>query len=208
MEGKTLPTELCEDCKRVLERVGNLERGSQPWIQASPARADPEPSKSESFDSQKQFEESEYYRNVLEEDDSLQHRSVREDLLESAISGCHLCRWLLNSLDSRTKQGYSRCQTRFRKRSGLVQKDPSRSVLGIRCVGHYHFSLRCAPTRRDWPVYLQKTIYDPARRAYQDYVGDENTSLIIDSLSTIEDQAPGYVEAMSKLDKDSPNESV
>lgn len=182
-----LPPKLCLDCTNVLERVEQLEAGNLPVIEKSNTKPDPEWFKDyEHFQDTKQFQESEFYKNYLPEDDSLEHKSTRTDLLESADSGCLLCRWLLNSLDSRSQMSNSSSQTPYRRRPAVVRKDPSRSPLGIICIGHYYVSVRCAPNKCVWPVDLKKVGIDTHRSACQYYLGDEKASLIVDSLRSVE----------------------
>lgn len=200
---------LCPDCKNVLERVEQLEVGSQPVIDKSVPKSDPEWFKDyEKFEDIDQFQESAFYKNCLPEDDSLEHKSTRTNLLESAESGCHLCRWLLNSLDSRSQMSNSSSQTRYRRRPAEVRKDPRMSPLGMICIGHYYVSLRCAPNERVWPVILGKVGTDTHRSAYQNYSGDEEASLIVDSLRTVSKKCPGLIRAIASLDDGSPSAST
>lgn len=144
-----LSSKLCLDCTNVLKRIEQLEAGIRPVIDRSTTKPDPEWNKAfELFQDTKTFQESEFYKNCLPEDDSLEHKSTRTALLESADSGCHLCRWLLNSLDSRSRQSGSMAETLYRRRSALVRKDARISPSKMRCIGHYSVSLRCAPDKR------------------------------------------------------------
>ena len=200
---------LCPDCTNVLERVEQLEVGSRPVIEKSNTKPDPEWFKNyEKFQDTNQFQESAFYKNCLPEDDSLEHKSTRTDLLHSADSGCYLCRWLLNSLDSRSQMSYESSQTYYRRRPAVVRKDPLGSPLGMRCIGHYYVSVRCAPNQRVWPVMLGKVGTDTHRSAYQDYSGDEKASLIVDSLRTVSKESPGLIEAIASLDEGSPSPST
>ncbi|KIX08131.1 uncharacterized protein Z518_02787 [Rhinocladiella mackenziei CBS 650.93] len=206
---ETHSLKLCDDCLNVLTKVEELESGKSPSVIRSESRPDPTPSKSyECYKSEKEFRESDYYKHILPEDDSLDHKSSRADLLESANSGCHLCRWLLNSLDSRAKESYSHTQTRYRRRPGILRKDPMKSPLGLRCAGHYYFSIRCAPDPRDWPVSVQRAGIDQHRHAYQEYVGDERASLIIDSLNGLSKRLLNPINATAKLDDYTPGAST
>jgi len=206
---ETFSPRLCTDCRNVIERVEELEMGRQPPMGGSRAKPDPGYLKDyERFKDVSEFQKSSYYKDVLEEDDSLDHKSTRTDLLESANSGCHLCGWLLNSLDSRSRMSNSRTQTRYRRRPAVVQKDPWMSPLGMRCIGHYYISVRCAPDQRNWPVTLQKAGLDTHRHAYQDYVGDEQASLIVDSLRAVSKESPGFISAMASADDQSPSTST
>ncbi|MCJ1391437.1 hypothetical protein MMC18_004301 [Xylographa bjoerkii] len=198
---------LCSDCTNVLERVEQLELGSFPVIDKSIAKLDPVDDY-EYFQDNKQFQESAFYKDFLPEDDSLEHKSTRTGLFESANSGCHLCRWLLNSLDSRSQMSYQHSQTRYRRRPAVVRKDPSMSPLGMRCVGHYYVSLRCARDERVWPVSLKKVGTDTHRSAYQNYAGDEKATLIIDSLRTVSKTCPRFINAIATPDDGSPNAST
>lgn len=197
--------DLCPDCTNILKRVEQLQVGSLPVIDRSIEKADPEWFKGYvEFKDVNQFQESTFYKKYLPEDYSLEHKSTRTALLESADSGCQLCRWLLNSLDSRSRMPYSSWQTRYRRRPAVVRKDPLRSPLGMICIGHYYVSVRCAPDKRVWPVSLGKVGTDTHRSAYQYYLGDEEASLIIDSLSTVSKESPGLIRAIASLDEGSP----
>lgn len=201
--------ELCSDCMNILSRVEQLELGCLPEIDNSEVQPDPEWSRSfEQFSTTIQFKESYYYKHCLPEDDSLEHKSTRANLLESAKSGCHLCQWLLNSLDSRSHMSYSTTETQYRRRTAIVRKDPSRSPLGIRCVEHYYVTLRCAPNERVWPVDLKRVGTDTRRSACQSFVGDEKASLIIHSLRDISEECPEFIGAIADLDAGSPSAST
>lgn len=204
-----LPSQLFDDCTNILEKVEQLEVGNLPVIDNSITKPDSEWFKGyEEFQDTNQFQESEFFKNCLPEDDSLEHKATRADLLESADSGCHLCRWLLNSLDSRSHMSNSSTQTRYRRRPAVVRKDPLRSPLGMICIGHYYVSVRCAPNKRVWPVSLGKVGTDTHRSAYQNYSGDEEASLIIDSLRTVSKESPGLIRAIASLDEGSPSAST
>lgn len=203
------PAKLCLDCRNVLKRVEQLELNSLPKLDNSIAKPDPEWFKGyENFQDTKQFQESAFYQNFLPEDHSLEHKSTRTGLLESATSGCGLCHWLLNSLDSRSNMSYSTSKTRYRRRPAVVRKDPCMSPLGIRCAEHYHVSVRCAPDDRVWPVSLGKVGTDTHRSAYQYYAGDEKASLIIDSLRTVSEKSLPFINAIANLDNGSPSAST
>ena len=201
-----LNPKLCPDCTNLLERVEQLEVGSLSVVDKSITKPDLEWFKGyEKFEDTNQFQESAFYKNCLPEDDSLEHKSTRTGLSKSADSGCHLCRWLLNSLDSRSKMSYSSSQTHYRRRPAVVRKDPLWSLMGMRCIGHYYVSVRCAPNERVWPVMLGKVGTDTHRSAYQYYSGDEEASLIVDSLRAVSKESPGLIRAIASLDEGSPS---
>lgn len=207
-EGEISPPKLCTDCTNILERVEQLEAGSLPVIDESTTKPDLEFLKRyEWFEDIIEFQESAFYKDCLPEDDSLEHKSTRTDLLESADSGCHLCRWLLNSLDSRSQMSNSSSETFYRRRPAVVRKDPIMSPLGMRCVGHYYVSIRCAPNKRVWPVIL-KNWGGPRRCAFQNYSGDEKASLIVDSLRTVSKESPDIIKAIASGDEGSPSAST
>ena len=102
--------QLCAHCRGILERVEAIEKKSYTSVEDFNADEDRQRclEKQDYFETVEEFKTSEYYQKYMMDDDSLDHKSSRTELLDSARAGCFMCHWLSNSLESR-QAGSSGC---------------------------------------------------------------------------------------------------
>ncbi|KAI9746313.1 MAG: hypothetical protein M1818_000024 [Claussenomyces sp. TS43310] len=201
----------CTDCVRILERVRDMEKQPPTGTVALRVPEDKENSYLH-FKDAKDFEQSDYFGDLLREDDSVRHKSTRHELSISAESGCTMCYWLLNSLESRSECKNSHFESWYRRRSATVRKDPYWSPLGKRCVGHYYVELRIPALVPANPYHVSVDVRKPGnstrREALQTVHDDEKASLIIDPLGKLSTESPGLLDDLAKLEEQSPSTAV
>jgi hypothetical protein len=136
---------LCLHCKGLLQRVLDLEGGLEQYPDRvmGPGRAVQPPSSLPGrTEPDQRFEDSEPFQSMAE-DNSMPHKSCRDELRESSDRGCLMCKWFFQSLQSSSERTSSTIIEQWLKRPATVEMDPMRSPLGDRCQDHYILTLRC-----------------------------------------------------------------
>ncbi|KAH8122979.1 HET-domain-containing protein [Trichoderma asperelloides] len=137
---------LCSDCDAILQRVLELENGAEKkpirklgGVRWKPTDLDYDAPIHE--DGQK-FEDSSVFLE-LAEDNSMPHKSDREELRTSSQRGCIMCTWLVQSLSSRSKRTKGSIMEQWLKRPATVERSPIKSFGSNPCSEHYTLALRC-----------------------------------------------------------------
>lgn len=124
---------LCSDCRGIIQRVLDLENGEDKDpvrnYSRSTSRETHSPETSV-FENGQNFEDSSIFQD-LPEDNSMQHKSDRAELLASSQRGCLLCTWLFQSLQSRSKRSNATIIEQWLRRPATVERDQRGSFLSI-----------------------------------------------------------------------------
>ncbi|KAL6890521.1 HET domain-containing protein [Trichoderma evansii] len=137
---------LCSHCDAILQRVLELENGAEkrPIRRLGGVRWKPADLEYDApiHEEGKKFENSSIFL-TLAEDNSMPHKSDREELRASSQRGCMLCTWLIQSLDSRSKHTRGNIMEQWLKRPATVEHSIMKSFGSNPCSQHYTLALRC-----------------------------------------------------------------
>jgi hypothetical protein len=172
---------LCQDCRGLLQRVSDLaSRKVKPTKQLKSVDRGSE----KRLESDPKFEDTAPFQN-MPEDNSLPHKSRRDDLQRSADLGCVMCMWFLQSFQSR--QGVvGGGGEEWLKRPASVEKMWRYDSVGQRCRDHYYLTVRCpAPlppssevSLRGYKTFTSNNTREP--RPNEQLRGEQAAFLIVD----------------------------
>ncbi|KAI8680636.1 HET domain-containing protein [Fusarium sp. Ph1] len=196
---------LCSDCRGILQRVLDLRDGEPKWPEWKFGRGDSEQDDSDQSDKVAmrilpdvstlenggRYEDSLVFLE-LPERNPMPHKSVRTELCASSLRGCLMCTWLLQSLNSRSRLSNHGLAEEWLKRPATIELDSWESHLSNRCINHYRLTLRCpAPPPSTEPLQagelmtfdVHGKLVRPSAaqpRPYESLRGDVLASLLID----------------------------
>jgi hypothetical protein len=223
---------LCSDCRGILQRVLDLRDGEPKWPEGKFGRGDSEQDDSDQSDkvamrilpdvstleSGGKYEDSPVFLE-MPEDNSMPHKSVRTELRASSLQGCLMCTWLLQSLNSRSRLSNHGLAEEWLKRSATIELDSWESHLSNRCINHYRLTLRCpAPPPSAEPlragelmiVDVHGKLVRPSAaqpRPYESLRGDELASLLIDVMPSFP-LSQSLLTALMDLEQETPSSAT